>query len=283
MGKFSVALAKYEKHRIRSSKEIKPKKTVKISSGEIQGMGLISRPLEGPVPILLYILKPVQESLFTLDLETTKESIKKFQRELESLSETFGINPHGNAVVEMAIVVCKYMRVKKDSALPLSMQFLRKATRYLQLFEEKQQNDSIKRRNLLESLLLDFRTLKADVKRKNPTEAVSHNLMYEQATTKDAERAVAKSANKPLFTYMEEIRVRKEAEPALEPLSVIQTRPKVEKIVPETSEQQITKEFQRPDSSKEMLAQLKEMLRGIELIVQSVKQIMSALENNQNI
>jgi hypothetical protein len=53
--------------------------------------------------------------------------------------------------------------------------------------------------------------------------------------------------------------------------------------VPETSEQQITKEFQRPDSSKEMLAQLKEMLRGIELIVHSVKQIMSTLENNQNI
>ena len=53
--------------------------------------------------------------------------------------------------------------------------------------------------------------------------------------------------------------------------------------MPEPSEQEIIKEFQRPDSAEEMLAQLKEMLRGIELIVQSVKQIMSTLENNQNI
>jgi len=283
MGKFSVALERYEKHKIRSPKEIKPKRIVKISSGENQGMGLISRPLEGPVPIPPHFLKPVQESLFSLELETTNENIKKFQRELESLGEKFGDNPHGKAVVEMAIVVCKYLRVKKELALPLSMQFLCKATRYLQLFEERQQNASIKGRNLLERLLLDFRTLKADIKRRHSTEVASKNLMYEQATTRGAERTVTKSASKPLFTYMEEARARKETEPGLEQLSVTKTRPKVEKIVPEPSEQEILKEFQRPDSAEEMLAQLKEMLRGIELIVQSVKQIMSTLENNQNI
>ena len=282
MGKFSVALAKYEKHRIRSSEEIKPKKTVKISGGEIQGIGLISRPLEVPMPIPPHFLKPVQESLFILELETTNENIKKFQRELESLREKFGDNPHCKAVVEMAIVVCKYLRVKKELALPLSMQFLCKATRYLQLFEERQQNASIKGRNLLERLLLDFRTLKADIKRRHLTEVVSKNLMYEQATTKGAERTVTKSASKPLFTYIEAARARKETEPVLESLSVTKKRPKVEKIVSEPSEQEIIKEFERPDSANEMLAQLKEMLRGIELIVQSVKQIMSTLENNQN-
>ena len=282
MGKFSVALAKYENHKINSPKASKPKKIVKTSSGEIQGIGVISRPLKGPVPIPPHFLKPLQESLFILELETTYENIKKFQRELESLREKFGDNPLGKAVVEMAIVVCKYLRVKKELALPLSMQFLCKATRYLQLFEDRQQSASNKRRNLLERLLLDFRKLKEDIKRRHPTEVVSNNLMYEQATTKGAEITVTKLARKPLFTYMEEARASKETEPVLEPLSVAKKLPKVEKIVPEPSEQEIIKEFERPDSVNEMLGQLKEMLRGIELIVQSVKQIMTTLENNQN-
>jgi hypothetical protein len=227
------------------------------------------------------ILRPVQENLLTLDWEINNENIKKFERELELLGEKFGINPHSRAVIKMALVVCKYLRVKKGSALPLSMQFLHEATRILQLFWEKPRIEGTKRKELLDRLRLNFRMLKVDVKRKTSEAALTPQLRSEQASVKNAGRVATESANEPLFTYIEEVRVRTEAEPVPEPPSPEKVGPKIQKTAPRTAAERMKKEQQQPNASMEVLFQVNEMQRQIERIVQSVKQIVAILENSQ--
>lgn len=211
MGKFYFALAR---------------SGVKISSEETQAMRVASRALEDPVPIGIDILKPLKKCLLTLEQDISSESINQFKRALASLNETLGENPHRKAVIVMAFAVCEYLRVRKYLASPLSMQFLHKVTRVLQLFDENQQNESIKGKNLLlEMLLLDFRLLKKDLKGNSRKEAVSNKLKHGQTTTNYAERA---------------------------------------------------------ETKEEMLAQLKEIQGQVERILQSAKQIVTTLENNQN-
>lgn len=189
MNKFSVALEK---------------SGVQISSEETQGMRLVSRTLEDPVPIVIDILKPLKRCLLTLEQEITSESINHFKRALDSLNETLGENPHRKAVIVMAFTVCEYLRVKKYSASHLSVQFLHKVTRVLQLLDENQQNESIKRKNLLlEMLLLDFRMLKKGLRGNSRTEAVFNKLEHRQTTTRYAERA---ETREEMLALLKEIR-----------------------------------------------------------------------------
>ena len=110
---------------------------------------------------------PLLVSLLTLDWEITDENIQHFEMELKSLKKKVADDRHSGKLIDTALPVCHYLRVRKGSALPASMQFLHSATRTLLRFWREKIRAG-ERKQALEDLLVKFRSLMADVQKLVP-------------------------------------------------------------------------------------------------------------------
>jgi hypothetical protein len=108
-------------------------------------------------------------SLLTLDWEISSQTISKFEKELEVLKEKVGDDPYRKKLIDLTLPICNYLRVRKGSAAPASMQFLHQATRTLHSLGQKQKLGVAERKEIIRRLVNKFRDLMADVQRINST------------------------------------------------------------------------------------------------------------------
>lgn len=113
------------------------------------------------------LLEPLLASLLTLDWEISGDSIQKFEEELVALKKRLSDDADSKGLIVLALPVCNYLRVRKGSASPASMQFLHEATRTLHLFQRDKKLGVSARRKVVNSLHSKFQTLLADVQRIN--------------------------------------------------------------------------------------------------------------------
>lgn len=134
------------------------------------------------------MMESLMASLLTLDWEISPQTIRKFEKELEVLKEKIGDDPHSKKLIDLTLPICNYLRVRKGSASPASMQFLHEATRTLHLFRKKRKLAVAERKKTIKRLVDKFGKLMADVERINFTLA--------QATRPKSPQAVAPPATK---------------------------------------------------------------------------------------
>jgi hypothetical protein len=115
-------------------------------------------------------LADLKESLLTLDWEITPESIKTFEKELNLVSDKLGDDRHCMAVIKMTLGVIQYLRAAKESAAPISIQFLHGATRGLDIFVREPAPSDSERSEVMDKLLGQFRRVKAEIQRVKPQE-----------------------------------------------------------------------------------------------------------------
>jgi len=108
-------------------------------------------------------------SLLTLDWEISSQTISKFEKELEVLKEKVSDDPYSKKLIDLTLPICNYLRVRKGSAAPASMQFLHQATRILHSLGQKQKLGVAERKEIIKRLVNNFRDLMADVQRINST------------------------------------------------------------------------------------------------------------------
>jgi len=125
-------------------------------------------------------------SLLTLDWEISPQTIGKFEKELEVLKEKVGDDSHSKKLINLTLPVCNYLRVRKGSADPASMQFLHQATRTLHSLRQKSKLGGAERNERIKKLVNSFRALMVDVQRINST--------LDRATTAKSSVATAKAA-----------------------------------------------------------------------------------------
>ncbi len=113
------------------------------------------------------VLEPLKASLLTLDWEISPQTIRKFEEELEGLKKKFAKDPYSKKLIELSLPICNYLRVRKGSASPASMQFLHAATRTLHHFRQRRQPAVAERKKAIKNLLGKFGDLMADVKKIN--------------------------------------------------------------------------------------------------------------------
>lgn len=113
------------------------------------------------------VLEPLKASLLTLDWEISPLTIRKFEKELERLKEKLAKDRYSKRLIELSLPICNYLRVRKGSASPASMQFLHAATRTLHHFRQKRQPAVAERKKAIKNLTDKFRDLMADVKKIN--------------------------------------------------------------------------------------------------------------------
>jgi hypothetical protein len=118
-------------------------------------------------------LADLKESLLTLDWEITAESIGKFEKELQLVSDKLSDDRHSMAVIKMALGVLQYLRAAKESASPISVQFLHGAIRGLDIFVREPAPTESERSEVMDKLLGQFRRVKAEIQRVQPREAPS--------------------------------------------------------------------------------------------------------------
>jgi hypothetical protein len=116
-----------------------------------------------------HMLEPLMASLLTLDWEISSQTISKFEKELEVLKEKVGDDPYSKKLIDLTLPICNYLRVRKGSAAPASMQFLHQATRTLHSLGQKQKLGVAERKERIRRLVDNFRDLMADVERINST------------------------------------------------------------------------------------------------------------------
>ncbi|MCG6983448.1 MAG: hypothetical protein LJE88_18765 [Deltaproteobacteria bacterium] len=116
-------------------------------------------------------LAELKESLLTLDWEITPESIGKFEKELQLVSDKLSEDRHSMAVIKMALGVLQYLRAAQESASPISVQFLHGAIRGLDLFVREPAPTDSERSEVMDKLLSQFRRVKAEIQRVKPREA----------------------------------------------------------------------------------------------------------------
>ncbi|MCG6916962.1 MAG: hypothetical protein LJE89_05370 [Deltaproteobacteria bacterium] len=116
-------------------------------------------------------LADLKESLLTLDWEITPESIKAFEKELQLVSDKVSDDRHCMAVIKMALGVLQYLRAAKESAAPISIQFLHGAIRGLDIFVREPAPTEAERNEVMDKLLGQFRRVKAEIQRMQPREA----------------------------------------------------------------------------------------------------------------
>ena len=116
-------------------------------------------------------LADLKESLLTLDWEITPESIKAFEKQLELLSGKLSDDRHSMAVIKMALGVLQYLRAAKESAAPISIQFLHGAIRGLDIFVREPAPADSERSEVMDKLLGQFRRVKGEIQRLKPREA----------------------------------------------------------------------------------------------------------------
>ncbi len=113
-------------------------------------------------------LAQLKESLLTLDWEITPESIQDFEKELQAVSDKHGDNRHCMAVIKMSLGVLQYLRAAKADAAPISVQFLHGAARGLDLFLREPAATETERSEVMDTLLGQFRRVKAEIQRMKP-------------------------------------------------------------------------------------------------------------------
>jgi len=127
--------------------------------------------LEKPTELADDPLADLKESLLTLDWEITPESIKAFEKELQLVSDKVSHDRHSMAVIKMALGVLQYLRAAKESAAPISIQFLHGAIRGLDIFVREPAPAEAERSEVMDKLLGQFRRVKAEIQRMQPREA----------------------------------------------------------------------------------------------------------------
>ena len=133
-----------------------------------------------------HMLEPLMASLLTLDWEISSQTISKFEKELELLKEKVGYDPYSKKLIDLTLPICNYLRVRKGSADPASMQFLHQAIRTLHSLRQKQKLGVSERKEKIKKLLNTFRDLMVDVQRISST--------LDRATTAKPSPAPAKVA-----------------------------------------------------------------------------------------
>jgi hypothetical protein len=113
------------------------------------------------------VLEPLKASLLTLDWEISPLTIRKFEKELERLKEKLAKDRYSKRLIELSLPICNYLRVRKGSASPASMQFLHAATRTLHHFRQKRQPAVAERKKAIKNLIDKFRDLMVDVEKIN--------------------------------------------------------------------------------------------------------------------
>ena len=116
-----------------------------------------------------HMLEPLMASLLTLDWEISSQTISKFEKELEVLKEKVSDDPYSKKLIDLTLPICNYLRVRKGSASPASMQFLHQATRTLHSLGQKQKLGVAERKEIIKRLVNNFRDPMADVQRINST------------------------------------------------------------------------------------------------------------------
>ncbi len=177
-------------------------------------------------------LADLKESLLTLDWEITPESIKAFEKELQLVSGKLSDDRHIMAVIKMALGVLQYLRAAKESAAPISIQFLHGAIRGLDIFVREPAPSDSERSEVMDKLLGQFRRVKAEIQRMKPREAP---LTVEEPPAVEP-TVEAEPTEEPI---LEEITAE---EPELEDLAeeapvfeeIIEDEPILEEILPET-------------------------------------------------
>lgn len=135
-------------------------------------------------------------SLLTLDWEISPQTIRKFEKELEVLKEKIGDDPHSKKLIDLTLPICNYLRVRKGSASPASMQFLHEATRTLHHFRKKRKLAVAERKRTIKRLVDKFGKLMADVERINLTLARATQPKSPQAVAPPATKAARKATVK---------------------------------------------------------------------------------------
>ena len=130
------------------------------------------------------VLEPLKASLLTLDWEISPETIGKFEKELQGLKEKLAKDVYSKKLIELSLPICNYLRVRKGSASPASMQFLHAATRTLHYFRQRRQPAVAERKKALRNLIGKFGDLMADVKK--------INMVVAKATAAPKKKAPAK-------------------------------------------------------------------------------------------
>jgi hypothetical protein len=133
----------------------------------------LEKPAEEPVPASPAeaaddSLAQLKESLLTLDWEITPESIQDFEKELQAVSDKHGEDRHCMAVIKMSLGVLTYLRAAQADAAPISVQFLHGATRGLDLFVREPAPTEAERSEVMDTLLGQFRRVKAEIQRMKP-------------------------------------------------------------------------------------------------------------------
>ena len=134
------------------------------------------------------MMESLMASLLTLDWEISPQTIQKFEKELEVLKERIGDDPHSSKLIDLALPICNYLRVRKGSASPASMQFLHEATRTLHHFRKKSKLAASESKLTIQRLVDKFGRLMADVEK--------INLTLTRATRPTSPQAAAPSATK---------------------------------------------------------------------------------------
>jgi len=165
------------------------------------------------------MLEPLMASLLTLDWEISSQTISKFEKELEVLREKVGGDPYSRKLIDLTLPVCNYLRVRKGSAAPASMQFLHQAIRILHSLGQKQKLGVAEREERIKRLVNNFRDLMADVQRINST--------LEQATIAKSSPASPKvTAGKGDLTRKPAVRKSAKESPKVEVLKTIKSHKK---------------------------------------------------------
>jgi hypothetical protein len=113
------------------------------------------------------ILEPLMASFLTLDWELSPQAIGKFEKELQGLKEKLSSDAHSKKLINLALPVCDYLRLRKGSASPASIQFLHEATRTLYRFHHGKNLTANEHRETIKKLCNKFKNLMDDVKRVN--------------------------------------------------------------------------------------------------------------------
>ena len=166
-----------------------------------------------------HMLEPLMASLLTLDWEISSQTISKFEKELELLKEKVGNDPYSKRLIDLTLPICNYLRVRKGSAAPASMQFLHQATRTLHSLGQKQKLGAAERKERIRRLVNNFRDLMTDVQRINST--------LERATIAKSSPASPKvTAGKMDLTRRPVVRKIKKESPKVEVLKAIKSHKK---------------------------------------------------------
>jgi hypothetical protein len=115
------------------------------------------------------MLEPLMASLLTLDWEISSQTIRTFEQELEAVRKKVGDDHYSKKLIDLALPICNYLRVRKGLAAPSSMQFLHQAVRTLYSLRQKQKLGATEGRERVRKLVNNFRDLMAEVKRVNAT------------------------------------------------------------------------------------------------------------------